>query len=139
ATNQTPAQIAASLTGKTLAAVNEERAGGKAYGTIAKEAGKLTEFQAQVLEQKKAILDERVKAGSITQAQADQIYAAIKNNQATCAGSGAGIGRGCGTGFGQGSCGGMGIGRGLGAGKGWGAGCGTGWGLGSEAGSGSSN
>jgi len=37
---------------------------GKTYGTIAKDAGKLDEFKAENLEQKKAILGQRVKAWS---------------------------------------------------------------------------
>lgn len=75
--------------------------------------GKTTdEFKAQMLKQKKAILDERVKAGSLTQQQADEIYSAIKENQANCDGSGnAGIGKKYGVGFGKGngSCNGAGF------------------------------
>ena len=109
---KTPAEIAAGLTGKTVEDLYKERAAGKTYGTIAKEAGKLDEFKAQMLEQKKAILDQRVKDGRLTQAQADEIYNAIKNNQASCDGTGsAGMGRKFGAGFGQGG----GMGRGQGA------------------------
>lgn len=50
---KTPADIAASVTGKSVSDVVQERASGKTYGTIAKDAGKLEEFQAQMLEQKK--------------------------------------------------------------------------------------
>lgn len=123
ATVKTPAEIAAALTGKTVENVNEERAAGKTYGTIANDAGKLDEFKAQILEQKKAILDQRVKDGTLTQAQADEIYNAFKNNQATCDGTGSAmIGRGMGRGFG--------MGRGIGACQGAGSTSGTGTGIG---------
>lgn len=108
---KTPAELAAALTGKGIADVNKERATGKTYGTIAKDAGKLEEFQGQMLEQRKAVLDQRVKNGEITQQQADDIYNVIKNNQANCDGTGnAQLGKqyglGCGNnqGQGQGKC-----------------------------------
>jgi len=58
-TGKTPAEITASLTGKSVEQVISERVAGKTYRTIADEAGKLDEFKAQTLEQKKAILDQR--------------------------------------------------------------------------------
>ncbi|XCH79154.1 MAG: DUF2680 domain-containing protein [Candidatus Dehalobacter alkaniphilus] len=133
---KTPAELAAALTGKTVTEVTQERAEGKTYGAIALEAGKLDEFKTQMLEQKKAVLDQRVKDGTLTQQQADQILTRIKNNQAVCDGTGsagigsAGIGRGAGagTGFGQGK--GMGSGRGSGTGSCNGSGFGGGMGLG---------
>ncbi|WP_434512767.1 DUF2680 domain-containing protein [Desulfitobacterium sp. AusDCA] len=112
ATFKTPAEITSQVTGKSVEAVNEERASGKTYGTIANEAGKLDEFQSQMLEQRKAILDQQVKDGKLTQTQADAIYNNIKNNQATC--NGAGMGYGMGAGYGRGA--GQGYGRGLGNG-----------------------
>lgn len=128
-TSKTPADIAASITGKSVEEVTAERSQGKTYGTIAKDAGKLDEFKAQMLDQKKAILDQQVKDGKMTQDQADTIYNNIKNNQATCDGTGsarigrqcgAGLGQGCGNGAGQG-CGfgnrGRGNGQGLGRGR----------------------
>jgi len=113
------ADIVSSLTGKTTDELIQERAAGKTYGTIAKEADKLEEFQTQMIEQKKAVLDQRVEDGTLTQKQADEIYQAIKNNQASCDGSGSGssaIGKEYGVGFGQGS--GMGNGNGIGKGNG---------------------
>ena len=117
---KTPADIAAAVTGKSVTDVNAERAAGKTYGTIAKEADKLDEFKAQMLEQRKARLDQRVKDGQITQQQADESYNNIKNNQATCdgtgngqgAGSGRGQGMGRGAGNANGSCNGTGSGIG---------------------------
>ncbi|AHF08735.1 DUF2680 domain-containing protein [Dehalobacter restrictus] len=126
---KTPAELAAALTGKSLTEVTQERAEGKTYGAIALEAGKLDEFKDQMLEQKKAVLDQRVKDGTLTQQQADQILTRIENNQAVCDGTGsAGIGRGAGAGFGQGK--GMGSGRGSGTGSCNGSGFGGGMGLG---------
>lgn len=114
---KTPADIAAAVTGKSVETVTKERAEGKTYGTIAKEAGELNEFKVQMLEQKKAILDQKVKDGVLTQKQADEIYNLIKANQTSCDGTGnAKIGRKYGIGFGQGK--GMGNGKGFGAGKG---------------------
>jgi hypothetical protein len=130
---KTPADIAAALTGKSVTDVTKEKVEGKTYGTIASEAGKLEEFKAQMLEQRKAVLDQRVKDGEITQQQADDIYNAIKNNQATCDGTGnAKVGKqngmGCGNGQGAGRGQGM-MGRGAGSGNGGGngAGCGMGY------------
>lgn len=117
ATAMTPAEIVSGLTGESVEELYKERSAGKTYGTIANEAGKLEEFKAQILEQKKAVLDQRVRDGRLTQEQADKIYNSIKNNQATCDGTGsAGIGKKYGAGFGQGS--GMGLGQGTGNGAG---------------------
>ena len=118
----TPGEIVAGLADKTVEQVNDLRATGKTYGTIANDAGKLDEFKAQMLEQKKAILDQRVKDGIITQAQADAIYNNMKTNQSLCDGTGSGrMGNGVGFGMGRGQGTGYGMGRGQG---GFGAGCG---------------
>jgi hypothetical protein len=124
ATAKTPAEIAAALTGKTVAEVTKERAAGETYGTIANDAGKLDEFKAQILEQKKAVLDQRVKDGTLTQQQADDLYNAMKTNQATCNGTGnVQIGRKNGMGFGNSAGNGQGMGRGMGRGMGNGGNC----------------
>lgn len=116
----TPAEAAAGVTGKTLEEVLAERATGKTFGTIAKDAGKLEEFKDAVLEIKKERLEELVKAGSITQADADEILAIIKERQAICDGTGnagGGLGLGMGRGTGRGASG-AGAGRGAGRGAG---------------------
>lgn len=126
ATSQTPAEIVSGLTGKTVEEVYQERTDGKTFGAIADEADKLDEFQTLVLEQKKAVLDERVAAGTLTQEEADEIYNTIVNNQLICDGTGtgnSGNGIGCGTG-------GSGIGCGQGAGRGAGMRNGSGMGFG---------
>ncbi len=122
-TGQTPAEIAASLTGKTVEQATAERATGKTYGTIANEAGKLDEFKAETLEQKKAILDQRGVDGNLTQVQADAIYNRLVTNQATCDGTGsAAIGKSMGAGFGQGQGKSQGMGQGTGQRNGGGMG-----------------
>ncbi|MEK6266045.1 MAG: hypothetical protein N2B06_14940, partial [Clostridium sp.] len=90
---KTPAEVAAGLTGKSIEEVTTERTSGKTYGTIAEEAGKLEEFKTETLQQKKQLLDQRVKDGNLTQVAADEIYNSIVTNQETCDGTGsAGIG-----------------------------------------------
>ncbi len=130
---RTPAEIVADLTGKTVEAVTAERADGETYGTIAKDAGKLDAFKAAMLESRKALLEERVAAGTLTREKADEILAAIEKNMETCDGTGsARIGRTSGAGFGQGGgmrngagrMGGMGNGAGRMGGMGRGAGAG---------------
>jgi hypothetical protein len=118
-----PAQIASGVTGKTTAELAKEKASGKTYGTIAKEAGKLDEFKAKMLVERKLILDQRVKEGRLTQADADAAYNALKNNQASCDGLGsAKIGQKFNAEFGKGM--GKGLQDGSGKGKKMGGGCG---------------
>lgn len=125
-TTKTPAEIVSGMTGITTTQLYTERAAGKTYGTIAKDAGKLTEFQSQMLIEKKAVLDQRVKDKTLTQAQADAMYNSIKANQATCNGTGsAAISKNSGVGFGLG----MGMGAGTGCGTGMHNGSGTGKGM----------
>lgn len=127
ATAMTPAEIAANLTGKSVAELQQQRQAGQTYGAIANEAGKLDEFKTQMLEQKKAILDERVAEGKLTQEQADTIYKNIQENQANCDGTGNGarMGQKMGAGFGQGQGNGMRMGNGAGNGQGLGMGGGN--------------
>jgi len=121
-----PAEIITALTGEpTENVIAKKTEAGSTYGKIANEAGVLDEFKAQMLEQRKAALSERVKAGTITQERADEIIAAMEENQANCDGSGTGSGMcsgACtGDGVGPGNSGGNrgsgknGSGRGMGA------------------------
>lgn len=129
---KTPGEIVAGLAKKTVDdVIREKTESGKTYGTIANEAGKLPEFKAQMLEAKKAILQEKVADGTITQERADEIIVAIEQNQAICDGTGSGrIGREMGAGFGKGLGQGQGLGmmqgRGMRQGRGRGQGCGLG-------------
>ena len=99
----TPAGIVSSLTSKSVEAVTAERAAGTTYGAIAEEAGKLEEFKTEMLVQKRAMLNQRVKDGNITQDQADAMVRSMQDNQATCDGTGNGrMGQKSGMGFGNG-------------------------------------
>lgn len=103
----TPAGAIAGLTGRDVQSVIDERAEtGKTFGTIAKEAGVLDAFRAEMMEIRRDILAARVAAGKMTQEQADAIMAKVASRQATCDDSGAGCklhGAGCviGAGFGM--------------------------------------
>ena len=101
---KTPAEAAAGVTGSSASTVAQQRAGGKTYGTIAKDAGKLEEFKTQMLQIKKDILAKRVADGKITQAEADKIYAEIEKAVANCDGTAHGthMGQKYGVGFGYG-------------------------------------
>ena len=119
---KSPAESVAGLTGKTVENVIAERSEtGNSYGSIASEAGKLEDFKKEMLEIKKEALVEKVAAGTMTQAEADKIIAAVEENQATCDGTGsARIGQKMGAGFGGKNCNGQGKGQG-GAGRGQGS------------------
>jgi len=95
-----PAEIVAGLTGRSVESVIDERHDtGKSFGTIAKEAGKLDEFKAEILELRKDQLAARVADGRLTQEQADKILASIEERQALCDGEGYGYGCGYGRGY----------------------------------------
>ena len=125
----TPAEIAANVTGKTVEEVTQQKfQNGITYGKVAKNYDSLEEFQASMLENKIAILNERVAEGTMTQEKADEIIEALKENQATCDGTGqARVGQSLGAAFG--GMMGNGQGQGLGA-KGQGQGFGGGQGRG---------
>jgi len=87
----------------------------------AAQAGSLEDRKSAILEQKKDILAQRVTDGTMTQAQADQILAALLENQATCDGTGsARIGQKFGAAFGMGNGQGQGQGARMGMGRGQG-------------------
>jgi hypothetical protein len=93
---KSPAEILAGLTGKTAEEVAAARQEGSSYGEQAASAGKLDEFKDARLEQFKLRLDEAVKAGQLTQAQADERYAAMQTRLESCTGSCTGTGAGIG-------------------------------------------
>ena len=118
----TPADIVAGLTGQTAEDVITEKTDtGETYGAIAEDNGVLEAFKDQMMENKEALLNERVAAGTMTQERADAIIAAMEENQVDCDGTGTGgLGSGMGAGFGmngQADCDGTGTG-GLGSGTG---------------------
>jgi len=122
----TPAEVVAGLTGKSVESVTTEKIEtGDTFGALADEYGVLTQFKSQMLEQKKADLEERVAADTMTQEHADAIIAAMEVRQANCDGTcSGGTGARMGAGFG-----GMNGNRGGGA-RG-GSGCGLGFRTGS--------
>jgi hypothetical protein len=112
--------VVAKLTGQPVADVQAKRVAGQSFEQIA--AAKdvsADKVVAQALAVRKQLLDEKVKAGAITQAQADAALANMKTrlesriaNTAACTGQGAGGGCGMGGGGGCGMGGGMGRGAG---------------------------
>ena len=117
--NNTPAELVAGITGRTVESVVAERTEtGRSYGEIASDAGELDEFKAETLQIKKDQLAAQVAAGVMTQERADTIIGALEENQANCDGTGsAGIGKSLGARFGSNGAG-MGTGRGTTAGRG---------------------
>jgi len=115
--------VVAKLTGLTEEDVAAKRAAGQSIAQIAKDEGvssdKVVDEALKVREQ---LLAEKVKDGTITQAQADQALATMKTRLTERVDSTAACGSGGGCGMGGG---GRGMGGGRGAGRGAG-GCGTG-------------
>ncbi len=112
-TFKSPAEIYAGLKGVTVEEAYSAKAVGSSYGKLADDAGLLEEFQAEMLENRKALVQERVANGQITQEQADAIIKKMETNMANCDGTFTGRG-----GRGQGIGGMFGKGRGMGAGGG---------------------
>lgn len=118
------AEAIAKLTNKTVETIIEQKINlDMTFGEIAKENGVLDQFKKANLEQKEAILNEKVEQGILTKEQAENILNKIKENQATCDGSGSnsqnlGLGLGLGNGNGSGNGSGRGNGSGNGAGNG---------------------
>ncbi|MDD4779776.1 MAG: hypothetical protein PHT02_04080 [Tissierellia bacterium] len=110
----TPPEIVANLVGKSVEEVVASRyESGKTYGQIAYDEGLWEEFRNKMNEGKKALLDEKVAKGELTQEEADQYYNNMLERQVYCNGNGQGrnsmMGR-----FGNGGQGrGMGLGRGF--------------------------
>lgn len=106
--NAQNAEVLANLTGKTVEELVQERYNsGKTYGQLAEEYGVYDKFRAETLNNKKSILDQRVKDGTLSQKDADTIYNRMKENQENNTGY-----------MGPGSCGAYGMGLGMGRGRG---------------------
>jgi len=107
---KSPVEILSGISGEPAEDLRDQRLEGKRYGEIAEDYDKLDEFRRQMLEQKKAILEQRVKEGYLTREQADE----IEQRLGTFCGDGArGLcGQGYGAGFGMGFGGRNGQGRG---------------------------
>lgn len=109
-TGRTPAEIVAGLTGKTTDETYKIRyESGKTYGQIAYDEGEdvWEEFRNEMLQNKKAIIEERVKEGVLSQEEADEIISNIEEMQDYCLENGGGFGMmrniGKGNGFGMGN------------------------------------
>ena len=125
---QTPAEAVAGVTGKSAQEVAELREEGLSCGAIAAGAGKLEEFQEAMLALREERLEARVADGQLTQEQADSLLEAMKERQALCDGTGAGLGNSVGNGCCDGT--GAGLGNGVGNGRCDGTGAGLGNGVG---------
>ncbi|MBV1757289.1 MAG: YckD family protein [Dethiosulfatibacter sp.] len=120
-TNQTPAELVAELTNRTVDNVRAEKIESDiTYGGVANKAGVLDQFRSRMLELKKNQIEERVAAGTMTQEQANTILEAIEEQQETCDGTGtnASIGKEFNLGFGGFSGNRNGSGEGNGTGQG---------------------
>jgi hypothetical protein len=113
--------VVAKLTGTSTSAVVAERQAGKTYTQIAAAKNiKSSEVVAEALKVRSTVLAEKVKSGTITQAQADAAATNMKTRlttrvdsvntacDGTASGSGAGGGKGGGRGAGRGTGGGGG-------------------------------
>lgn len=122
-----PAEIIAGLTGKSVDQAAADRQAGTSFGAQAVEAGKLAEFKAARLDLYKQNLDQAVADNRVSQADADKLFEAMQQRLADCTGDGVGQGAGCGMGKGSGDGLGLGSrGMGRGAGQGMRAGIGRG-------------
>lgn len=136
------ADIVAKLTGTTVEQVQEQRQDGSSFAEIAaKKDVSADKVVDTTLDIRKEVLDARVKAGTLTQEQADgaldrmteRVKERVTSQDEGCTDEGAtrnrdggrGKGGGNGEGRGKGEGRGMGAGGGKGAGRGMGAGTGT--------------
>ncbi len=117
------ADVVAKLTGQSAADVRTQRSAGKTFADIAKSKGvSAQQVTDEALKARKVALDAAVKAGTITQAQADFMYSRMKDRipaRITAAPPAGCDGTGSGAGCGGGGCG-MGGGMGRSAGPGFG-------------------
>lgn len=81
---KSPAGIYADLKGITAEDAYTERAAGNSFGQLADEAGVLDEFRSKMLENREAVIRDRVADGRLTQEQADAIIKNMEANQALC-------------------------------------------------------
>lgn len=124
------AQVVAELTGRDVNSIIDERVtDGKAYGTIADEAGVLEQFKNRVLELRQEAIAARVAAGTMTQEQANNRLELLQQRRDLCDGTAAGYmaaERGTNLGLGLGAASGTGMANGAVTGNGTGTGGGFG-------------
>jgi hypothetical protein len=118
--------VVAKATGLTVTDVAAKRAAGTSYAAIAQSKGVSSDkVVADALAARKAILDQRVKAGSITADTEKTILDRMSTNMKSNV-TATGATRGSGSGSCDGTGGGGGMGRGSGGGGGMGRGSGNG-------------
>ena len=84
-----PAELLASLTGKTVEAVTEEKGDAdKTYGALAQDAGVYEGFKTGMQDLRENRILEKVENGDLTKDEADEILDAIAERMATCDGTG---------------------------------------------------
>ena len=76
-----PVEIVSELTDQSVECLREQRLGGEVYGEIAEKYGVRNAFIEQVLEIKKAFLDEKIENDDLTQEEADIIIENICSNE----------------------------------------------------------
>ncbi|NLJ57427.1 MAG: DUF2680 domain-containing protein [Tissierellia bacterium] len=92
-TVSSPAEIVAKISGKSLDEVTEERfERGQTYGQLAYSEGLWEEFREEMLKNRKALLDEKVANGSLTEEEAKEIYSNMEIRQEYCLERGGGFG-----------------------------------------------
>lgn len=123
ATASSPLEILSNVTGDSVDAIVESREDGETLGSIAAEKDVLEEFQKAMLENRKAVVQERVEEGVLTQEEADEYLAIMAERMETCDGTGVRQGDNLGQQFG------MGMGRGSRNGDGTQSGFGQGFGM----------
>ncbi|MDR5658414.1 hypothetical protein RH915_02820 [Serpentinicella sp. ANB-PHB4] len=82
-----PVENLAALTDTPVETLYEEK-GDLTFGALANEKGVLEEFKENNLINKKAILEQRIVAGKVTQEEASQIYSKLEERQRDCDGTG---------------------------------------------------
>ena len=76
---QTPAEIYANLTGKTVEEAYKLRGSDKTFGQLAENAGVYEKFKTSFLESKKQIIADKVANKQLTQEKADEILGQFDN------------------------------------------------------------
>lgn len=115
-----PADILSRITGTSVESLYESK-GSMRFGELAEKEGVSEQFREEMLARKKAMLDQRVSEGRLTQEQADEMYKNMVENQGSCDGTGIHRGeRNLGLGMGAGMGRGNGNGEKVGGGNGFG-------------------
>lgn len=135
----TPAEIYSEVAGVTEEEAYDLRQEGQTFGEIAQENGVYEEFTDKMLEEKIAIIEDKVEQGSLTREEADNLIAKFQENIGNCDPSdpprlGQEVGLNCsngnrrGRGNGYGACNGARLRNGNGKGYGRNGGKGSGFG-----------